>query len=141
MGEKHSGENTAGVTVQIRFVPLKVENETERRTAKISVLVDDEKKGMPDNIRSLELPMIGKLERKGETFVLNKIKLMNTIFHPKGWTKAESLIPRLEKYSMFMENRVKSDFMVCQRKARAKFVEFFDFPAKDSAKVTTLKTQ
>jgi hypothetical protein len=66
---------------------------------------------------------------------------MKTLFHPTGWTKAESLIPRLEKYSMFMENRAKSDYMVCQRKARTEFVEFFDFPVKDSAKVTTLKTQ
>ena len=83
--------------------------------------------------------MISKLEQEGETFVLNKIKLMHTIFHPKGWTKADSLIPRLEKYSMFMENRTKSDFMICQRKARGEFVNFFKFPAKDSAKVKTLK--
>ena len=141
MSEKHSGENTAGVTVQIRFVPLKVENEKERRTAKISVLVDDEKKGTPDNIRSLELPMICKLELEGETFVLNKIKLTNTIFHPKGWTKADSLIARLEKYSMFMENRAKSDFMICQRKARSEYVEFYEFPAKENSKANLLKTQ
>jgi hypothetical protein len=89
----------------------------------------------------LELPMITKLEREGETFVLNKIKLMNTIFYPKGWTKADSLVPRLEKYSMFMENRAKSDFMVCQRKARGEFVDFFEFTARESPKVTTLKTQ
>jgi hypothetical protein len=70
MSEKHSGENQAGIAVQIRFIPLKVENEVERRTAKISVLINDEKKGTPDNIRSLELPMISKLEREGETVPL-----------------------------------------------------------------------
>ena len=138
---KHSGENQSGIDIQIRFIPLKAENEPEPKKCKISVLVDDKLKGTPDNLRMLEIPMITKLEREGETFVLNKIKLTNTIFHPKGWTKADSLIPRLEKYSMFMENRAKSDFMVCQRKARGEFVDFFEFTARDSAKVTTLKTQ
>ena len=76
----------------MRFVPLKVDEENKPKTAKISVLVDDSMKGTPDNLRTLELPMISKLELEGETFVLNKIKLTNTIFHPKGWTKADSLI-------------------------------------------------
>ena len=138
---KHSGENQSGIEMQIRFIPLKAENEPEPKKCKISVLVDDKLKGTPDNLRMLEIPMITKLEREGETFVLNRIKITNTIFHPKGWTQADSLIIRLEKYSMFMENRAKSDFMVCQRKARAEFVDFFAFPAKESAKVTALKTQ
>ena len=138
--KKHSGENVAGVTVQMRFVPLKAEENEDAKTAKISVRVDDTEKGTPDNLRELELPMISKLELEGETFVLNKIKLINTIFHPKGWTTAESLPKRLEKYAMFMENRAKSDFMICQRKARVEFIEFYDFQAKDATQVTSLKT-
>lgn len=89
--KKHTGENTTGVTVQLRFVPVKQSEEEEKKTTKISVRVDDAQKGTPDNLRVLELPIISKLELEGETFVLNKIKLINTIFHPKGWTKADSL--------------------------------------------------
>ena len=81
---KHSGENQSGIDVQIRFIPPKAENEPEPKKCKISVLVDDKLKGTPDNLRTLEIPMITKLEREGETFILNKIKLTNTIFHPKG---------------------------------------------------------
>ena len=77
--------------------------------------------------------MISKLELEGETFVLNKIKLLNTIFHPKGWTKADSLTKRLEKYAMFMENHAKSDFMLCQMKARFEFIEFYEFQQRDSS--------
>ena len=139
--KKHSGENVAGITVQIRFVPLKADDDDEVKTAKISVRVDDTQKGTPDNLRELEIPMISKLELEGETFVLNKIKLINTIFHPKGWTKADSLPKRLEKYAMFMENRAKSDFMICQRKARVEFLEFYEFQQKDQAQMTLYKTQ
>ena len=139
--KKHSGENVAGVTVQMRFVPLKTDDDEDAKMATISVRVDDTEKGTPDNIRELKLPMISKLELEGETFVLNKIKLINTIFHPKGWIKADSLTKRLEKYAMFMENRAKSDFMICQRKARVEFIEFYEFQAKDATQVTSLKTQ
>ena len=89
--KKHSGENVAGVTVQMRFVPLKTDDDEDAKMATISVRVDDTEKGTPDNIRELKLPMISKLELEGETFVLNKIKLINTIFHLKGWIMAESL--------------------------------------------------
>ena len=65
--KKHSGENTTGVTVQIRFVPLKTGEEGEVKTATISVRVDDAMKGTPDNLRELELPMISKLELEGLT--------------------------------------------------------------------------
>ena len=81
--------------MQIRFVPIKVEDEEETKTTNISVRVDDAQKGTPDNLRVLDLPMISKLELEGETFGLNKIKLINTIFHPKGWTNADSLTIRL----------------------------------------------
>ena len=138
--KKHSGENIAGVTVQIRFVPLKTDDDDEPKMATISVRVDDNEKGTPDNLRELKLPMISKLELEGETFVLNKIKLINTIFHPKGWTRADSLTKRLEKYAMFMENRAKSDFMICQRKARVEFIKFHEFQPKDNIQVTMLKT-
>ena len=30
-----------------------------------------------------------------------------------------------------MTNRVKSEFMVCQRKEREKFIEFYGFPHKE----------
>ena len=139
--KKHSGENIAGVTVQIRFVPLKMDEEEETKTATISVRIDDTEKGTPDNLRELKLPMISKLELEGETFVLNKIKLINTIFHPKGCTKADSLPKRLEKYAMFMENRAKSNFMICQRKARRKFVEFYEFSTRGDTRAVLLKTQ
>ena len=55
-----------------------------------------------------------KLELEGETFILNKVKLINTIFIPKGWMKADSLTKRLEKYAMFMTNQAKTNFMINQ---------------------------
>ena len=111
--KKYAGENAAGITTQIRFLPLKICKDDEPKMATISVRIDENEKGTPDNIRELKLPVISKLELEGETFVLNKIKLINTIFHPKEWTKADSLKKRLEKYAMFIENRAKSDFMIC----------------------------
>ena len=82
--KKYSGENAAGITAQIRFVSLKMCKNDEQNIATISVRIDDNKKGTPDNIRELKLRVISKLELEGETFLLNKIKLINTIFHPKG---------------------------------------------------------
>ena len=93
---KHTGEKMTGVTVKIRFVPLKVENETNYEPVTISVCVDDTKRGTMDNLMSLEIPKLPKLEHEGETFVQNNIKLINTIFEPKGWTTYESLPTRLK---------------------------------------------
>ena len=96
MSKTHTGESEGGVTVQIRFIPLKVEDEQDNGTATITVRVNDAQRGTQDNIRDLIIPMIPKLDHEGETFVKNKIKLINTIFEPKGWTKADSLPTRLE---------------------------------------------
>ena len=111
----------------MRFIPLKTDDEEERGTLTILVRVNYTKKGTPNNLRKLELPMISKSELEGETFVLNKIKLINTIFHRKGLIKAYSLTKWLEKYAVFMEYCAKSDFMICQRKARLEFIEFYEF--------------
>ena len=78
--EKHSGERVAGITVQMRFVPLKTDSEPNEETATISVRVDDAKKGTPDNTQELKLPIILKLESEGETFIQNKIKLRYEVF-------------------------------------------------------------
>ena len=107
---KHSGENVAGVTVQMRFIPLKMNPEQQRfillKTAPaqhklpfatILVRVDDTQKGTPDNIQEMKLPKIQKLALEGETFIQNKFKLINTIFTPKGWTAPDSITKRLEK--------------------------------------------
>ena len=112
--QKHSGENVAGVTVQMRFIPLKTDPDKDKQIVTILVRVDDTQKGTPDNLQELKLPVITKLELEGETFVLNKIKLINTIFHPKGWLRADSLPKRLEKYAVFMTNQAKTNFMLCQ---------------------------
>ena len=85
--------------------------------------------------------MISKLKLKGDTFVLNKIKLIFTIFHPKGWKKVDSPPKQLEKYAMFMENCAKSNFMICQRKVRIEFIEFHEFQTKGNMQFTLLKTQ
>ena len=110
--KKYSGENAAGITMQIRFIPLKMHEDNKLKIATISVRIDDNKKGTPDNLRELKFLVISKLELEGEIFILNKIKLINMIFYLKGWTKADSLIKRLEKYAMFVENHVKSDFIM-----------------------------
>ena len=81
---KHSGENVAGVTMQMRFIPLKTDPDKDKQIATVLVRVDDTQKGTPGSLQELKFPVITKLELEGETFVLNKIKLINTIFHPKG---------------------------------------------------------
>ena len=93
---KHSGKNIVGVTVQMRFIPLKTDPDKEEQFATILVRVNDTQKGTPDNIQELKLPIISKLELEGETFIQNQVKLINTIFIPKGWMKADSLTKRLE---------------------------------------------
>ena len=89
--KKHSGENMAGITVQIRFIPLKIDEDDILKMSTIFVCFNDNEKGTLENLRELRLLVISKLELEGEIFVLNKIKLINTIFYPKGWTKADSL--------------------------------------------------
>ena len=42
--KKHSGENAAGVTVQMRFVPLKMCEDDELKIATISIRIDNNKK-------------------------------------------------------------------------------------------------
>ena len=67
--DKHSGENVAGVTVQMRFIPLKTDSEPKEQIATISERVDDTQKGTPDNLQELKLPIISNLESEGETFI------------------------------------------------------------------------
>ena len=93
-------------------------HDKERQITTISTCVNDTQKGTPDNLRKVKLQIITKLELEGGTFVLNKIVLINTIFHPKGWIKVESLPKRLEKHAKFMTNQAKTDFMISQRKTR-----------------------
>ena len=40
-----------------------------------------------------------------------------------------------------MTNRAKNDFMVCQRKSRMEFIEFYEFPPKDAAQANVLTLQ
>ena len=92
---KHTGETIAGVTVQMRFIPLNVDTEQEKKFSPwstsnelittIKTRVDDTKKSTPDNIMEFQIPTLTRLTSEGETFIKNKVKLINTIFTPKGW--------------------------------------------------------
>ena len=92
---KHTGETIAGVTVQMRFIPLNVDTEQEKKFSPwstsnelittIKTRVDDTKKSTPDNIMEFQIPTITRLTSEGETFIKNKVKLIDTIFTPKGW--------------------------------------------------------
>ena len=137
---KHSGENVAGVTVQMRFIPLKTDPEQQKPLATISVHVDDTQRGIPDNLQELKLPRYQKLALEGETFIQNKVKLINTIFIPKGWTNSDSLTKRLEKYAMFMTNMANTDFVICQQKARGEFLSCFN-TINDSLKLKLTSKQ
>ena len=141
---KHSGENVASVIVQMRFILLKADSEQQRFVllktdpeqqklafATILVHVDDTQKGTPDNIQELKLPKIQKLALEDETFIQNKVKLINTIFTPKGWTGPNSFTKRLEKYAMFMTNMANTDFVLCQQRARGKFLNCFSLMSDD----------
>ena len=105
--KKHLGENRAGVTVQLFFVPLKKDKDKEEKNVTISVLDSDAQKDTPSNIREMELLMIRKLKGKSESIVLNKIKLINLIFQPKGWIGKETIMQRLERYAMVIPNCAK----------------------------------
>ena len=111
----------------MRLILLKIDPDKDQKNATISVCVDETQKGMPDNLWELKLPIIMKLELEGETFIQNKIKWINTIFHPEGWIRVDSLPKWLEKYAVFMTNQAKTDFMIFQWKARNKFLEYFKF--------------
>ena len=82
---KHSGENVTSVTVQMRFILLKMDPEQQRFIplkmdpeqqklpfVTIPVRVDDTQKGTPDNIQELKLPKIQELALEGETLIQNK---------------------------------------------------------------------
>ena len=130
---KHTGETIAGVTVQMRFIPLKVDPEKEKKIipwstgnelfATIKTRIDDTKKSTPDNLREFTIPTISRLTLEGETFIKNKLKLIDTIFTPKGWLEPTELTKRLDKYASFMTNVATTDFAICQRSARHEFIE------------------
>ena len=98
---KHTGETIAGVTLQMRFILLKVDPEQEKKIipwstgselfATIKTHINDTKKSTPDNIREFTIPTISRLTSEGETFIKNKLKLINTIFTPKGWLETTEL--------------------------------------------------
>ena len=124
---KHTGENVAGVTVQMRFIQLKADPEQQKfiplktdnkQSATIAVRVNDTQKGTPDNLQEFKIPKISKLTLEGETFVKNKVKLIKTIFTPKGWLGPKHLTKQLEKYAAFMTNTATTDFTICQCTAR-----------------------
>ena len=82
---KHTGENIAGVTVHMRFIPLKADPEQQKfnllktdnkLSTTIVVRVNDTQKGTPDNLQEFKIPKISKLTLEGETFVKNKVKLI-----------------------------------------------------------------
>ena len=129
---KHTGETIAGVTVQMRFIPLKVDPEKSKFIpwstdnelfATIKIRVDDTKKSTPDNLLEFTIPKITHLTSEGETFVKNKLKLIDTIFTPKGWLGPTELTKRLDKYAAFMSNMATTEFTLCQRSARQEFLD------------------
>ena len=62
---KQTGETIASVTVQMRFIPLKVDPEKEKKVipwntdnepfTAIKICIDDTKKSTPDNIREFHI--------------------------------------------------------------------------------------
>ena len=66
-----------------------------------------QKKTTPDNLQEFTIPKITQLTSEGETFVKNKLKLIDTIFTPKGWCRP------LDKYATFMTNVATIEFALC----------------------------
>ena len=130
---KYTGETIAGVTMQMRFIPLKVDTEQDKKfspwstsndlVTTIKTRIDDTKKSTPENIREFQIPTITRLTSEGETFIKNKIKLIDTIFTPKGWLEPADVTKRLDKYASFMTNIATTDFAICQRCARNEFIK------------------
>ena len=121
---KHTGETIAGVTVQMRFIPLKVDTEQDKKFSpwsKINELFATIKTHINDMKK--KIPTITRLTSEGKTFIKNKIKLINTIFTPKGWLEPTDLTKQLDKYASFTTNVATTDFAICQRSARNEFIE------------------
>ena len=69
---KHTGETIASVTVQMRFIPLKVDPEKEKIIilwstgnelfATIKTRIDDTKKSTPDNLKEFTIPTISQID-------------------------------------------------------------------------------
>ena len=117
----------------MRFIPLKVDTEQDKKfspwstcndlVTTIKTRIDDTKKSTPDNIREFQIPTITRLTSEGKTFIKNKIKLIDTIFTPKGWLGPTDLTKRLDKYASFMTSMATTEFTLCQRSARQEFIE------------------
>ena len=130
---KHTGETIASVTVQMRFIPLNVDTEQEKKVSPwntsndlittIKTRVDDTKKATLDNLMEFQLPTITRFTSEGETFIKSKVKLIDTIFTPKEWLETTELTKRLDKYATFMTNIATTEFAICQCSARHEFIE------------------
>ena len=120
---KHTGETIAGVTVQMRFIPLKADTEQDKKFSPLSTSndlvttlktrINDTKKSTPENIREFQIPTITRLTSEGETFIKNKIKLIDMVFTLKGWLEPADVTKRLDKYASFMTNIATTDFAIC----------------------------
>ena len=126
----HKGEKSADVDVQIRLYPLKKDSDDDTKEsseATISVIVDDTKKGTDDNLYKVSIPYMDKLELEAETWISNIITLNNAIFERKGWTGADHLMQRFQKYQRFLRKRALIDFMSCQTQARKEILDSYNW--------------
>jgi hypothetical protein len=126
---KRTGENKARINIQMRFVPeseieaKKVQVTTEPVT--ITVRDDEDKKGMADNLRQIDLTKIHTLAGCGETFAVNRYKLQTTIFNYKGWTGPEWFEKRMTILTQTLKETVMLNLVVAQKRARREFLDFY----------------
>ena len=99
---KHTGETIAGVTVQMRFIPLNVDTEQEKKASPwgmskvspwstsnelittIKTRVNDTKKATLDNLMEFQLTTITRFTSEGETFIKKQGQVDQHDLHSEG---------------------------------------------------------
>ncbi|GFH61583.1 predicted protein [Chaetoceros tenuissimus] len=121
--KKHTGEKETGITVQMRFVPLKSkDDEKEPETETISVAIDDNDRVEGANELKLKVTVMTNLHGQGEQFLDNLISLRNKIFKSKDWVNYQSLRQRLEHIAKFLKGMASKTLHKELKDARTEFL-------------------
>lgn len=125
---KHTGEKEAGISIQMRLVPLKPkkgdENGKDKEPEKesISVAIDESEHTEGANELKVKVPVITNLHGSGVQFLDNYIQLTNEIFEPKGWVDNDSLHKRFEQIQKFLKGLANKAWSNTLKEAREEFL-------------------
>ncbi|GFH56600.1 predicted protein [Chaetoceros tenuissimus] len=113
---KHTGEREAGIDLQMRLIPLKIEIEDEIPTVEVEVKKDPKKKSGGENSLKVEVPRVDSLNSTGVQFASNM----------RGWTDNKSLSNRLNSIQRFLHSLAINSFVDAMEAARMIFLKDLD---------------